>query len=202
MKALKSGVLFVALLAITSAVQAQPARNESAAASRYFQITLNLKFMQVADQPPATETITTQVAVREGKPGSCKARMLSQVPMGAGSTMKYLELGTKLDCNDVRVEGDGIALKFALETSGLTGTAKTRGADGVIFEEPLITQRSVELSVKLPLDHPKVVFDASTQPSKPLSPLPTDGPGVVSVNSVPARISAPMVIEITATELR
>ena len=125
--------------AATSGI-AQPGKPGSApiAPSRYFQITLNLKFTQAPDQQPATESITTEVAVRDGKPGSCKARMLSQVPAGAGSATRYIELGTKLDCNDVHIEGDGIALGFALETSALMGTAKTRGSDGVVFDEPLI----------------------------------------------------------------
>ena len=186
---------------------AQPGKSGStpAAAPRYFQLTLNLRFVQAADQEPATETITTEVAVRDGKPGSCKARMLSQVPTGTGPAMKYIELGTKLDCNGVRVEGDGIALQFALETSGYMGTAKTKGSDGVVFDEPIISQRSVELSVKLPLDQPKVVFDSSAHALKPLSPPLTSADasaGVLSVTPVPSRLGAPMQIEMTATELK
>jgi hypothetical protein len=189
MKAGHTITLCLILIGATAAGIAQPGRSGSTAApsSRYFQITLNLKFAQAADQQPATETITTQVAVRDGKPGSCKARMLSQVPTGTGGAMKYIELGTKLDCNDVRVEGDGIALEFALETSGY------------------ITQRSVELSVKLPLDQPKVVFDSSAHPLKPLSPpapLGDASGSVVSAMPVPSRLGAPMLIEMTATELK
>jgi len=207
MKAAHTIALCLILIVATAAGIAQPGRpgSTAAASSRYFQITLNLKFAQAADQQPATETITTQVAVRDGKPGSCKARMLSQVPTGTGRAMKYIELGTKLDCNDVRVEGDGIALEFALETSGYMGTAKTKGSDGVFFEEPMITQRSVELSVKLPLDQPKVVFDSSAPPSKLLSPPPPSADpsaGVVSAMPVPTRLGAPMMIEMTATELK
>jgi hypothetical protein len=206
MKATHTLALYLILIGAAAAGNAQPGRSGStAAASRYFQITLNLKFAQAADQPPATEVITTQVAVRDGKPGSCKARMLSQVPIGTGRLMKYIELGTKLDCNSVRVEGDGIALQFVLETSGYMGTAKTRGSDGVVFEEPIITQRSVELSVKLPLDQPKVVFDSSAHPLKPLTPPPPSADasaGVVSAMPVPSRLSAPMQIEMTATELK
>jgi hypothetical protein len=186
---------------------AQQGKSASApvAASRYFQITLNLKFAQTADQPPATETITTEVAVRDEKPGSCKARMISQVPIGTGSATKYIELGTKLDCNDVHVEGDGLALQFTLETSGFIGMAKTRGADGAIFDEPMIAQRSVQLSVKLPLDQPKVVFDSSAHPTTPLKPLapPANGAaGVVSATPIPSRLSTPMLIEMTASELK
>src|SRR5271156_3933318 len=207
MKTAHSIALCLILIGATAAAVAQPGRQSSAStpSSRYFQITLNLKFAQAADQQPASETITTQVAVRDGKPGSCKARMLSQVPTGTGGAMKYIELGTKLDCNDVRVEGDGIALEFALETSGYMGTAKTKGSDGVVFEEPMITQRSVEPSVKLPLVQPKVVFDSSALPSKPLSPprpLGDSSTGVVSAMPVPTRLGAPMMIEMTATELK
>jgi hypothetical protein len=199
--------LFLVLVGAATAGIAQPEKSSSAAAvaSRYFQVTLNLKFVQAADQQPATETITTEVAVRDGKPGSCKARMLSQVPTGTGRATKYIELGTKLDCNDVRIEGDGIALEFALETSGYMGTARTKGSDGVVFDEPMITQRSVQLSVKLPLDRPKVVFDASAHPLTPLkppAPLGDTSAGVVSAMPVPSRLGAPMLIEMTATELK
>jgi hypothetical protein len=207
MKATPTLALYLVLIGAATTGIAQPGKPGSTivAPSRYFQITLNLKFIQAADQQPATETITTQVAVRDGKPGSCKARMLSQVPTGAGATMKYIELGTKLDCNDVRIDGNGIALEFALETSGYMGTAKTKGSDGVVFDEPLITQRSVELSVKLPLDQPKVVFDSSAHPLKPLSPpspLANGSTGVVSTMPVASRLGAPMQIEMTATELK
>jgi hypothetical protein len=207
MKAIHTIALCLVLIGAAAVGNAQPGKpgSTAAAASRYFQITLNLKFAQTADQQPATETITTQVAVRDGKPGSCKARMLSQVPIGSGRAMKYIELGTKLDCNGVRVEGDGIALEFALETSGYMGTARTKGSDGVVFDEPIITQRSVELSVKLPLDQPKVVFDSSAHPLQPLSPpqpLAGASGGVVSTTPVPSRLGAPMQIEMTATELK
>jgi hypothetical protein len=208
MKATHTIALFLVLISAAAAGIAQPGKSGSTAvaASRYFQITLSLKFVQAADQQPATETITTQVAVRDGKPGSCKARMLSQVPAGAGAAMKYIELGTKLDCNDVCVEGDGIALDFALETSGYMGSAKTKGSDGVIFAEPMIAQRSVQLSVKLPLDQPKVVFDSSAHPLKPLSPptLSADPSAGVVVSAMPvsSRLGAPMLIEMTATELK
>src|SRR5271170_4323038 len=207
MKAAHTIALCLILIVATAAGIAQPGRpgSTAAASSRYFQITLNLKFAQAADRQPATETITTQVAVRDGKPGSCKARMLSQVPTGTGGAMKYIELGTKLDCNDVRVEGDGIALEFALETSGYMGTAKTKGSDGVVFDEPLITQRSVQLSVKLPLDQSKVVFDSSAHSTTPLEPPALTGngsAGVVSVTPIPSRLGAPMLIEMTASELK
>jgi len=200
-------VLCLSLLGAATSGIAQPGKSGSAPvpASRYFQITLNLKFAQAADQQPATDTITTEVAVRDGKPGSCKARMLSQVPTGTGAATKYIELGTKLDCNDVHIEGTGIALEFALETSGYMGTARTRGSDGVVFDEPIITQRSVQLSVKLPLDQSKVVFDSSAHPMAPLkSPAPAGNgsAGVVSATPVPSRLGAPMLIEMTASELK
>jgi hypothetical protein len=200
-------VLYLFLLGTAPLGIAQQGKSASApvAASRYFQLTLNLKFAQTADQQPATETITTEVAVRDGKPGSCKARMISQVPIGTGSASKYIELGTKLDCNDVHVEGEALALQFTLETSGYIGMARTRGSDGVIFDEPMIAQRNVQLSVKLPLDQPKVVFDSSTHPATPLKPpaSPGDGAaGVVSATQIPSRLGTPMLIEMTASELK
>ena len=182
-----------------------PATVSAASASRYFQLTLNLKFGPFADQPPTTQTITTEVAVRDGRPGSCKARMISQVPTGAGSKTKYLELGTKLDCNDVHIEGDGLALQFALETSRVAEIVKTKINDGTEIDEPLITQRTVQLTVKLPLDQTKVVFNSSSHPLAPLKAksLSEDEPTSTAnkISSSP-RQDPPMLIEMTVSELK
>jgi len=208
MKTTCMAVLCLVLLGAPSAGIAQSKRSvpvTGAPASRYFQLTLNLKFGQVADQQPTTQTITTEVAVRDGRPGSCKARMISQVPMGAGSRTKYLDLGTKLDCNDVHIEGDGIALQFALETSRVSEMVKTKTSDGAEIDEPLITQRTVQLTVKLPLDQTKVVFNSSSHPLDPLKAksLSGDVPARTAnqISSIP-RQDPPMLIEMTASELK
>jgi hypothetical protein len=131
--------------------------------------------------------------------------MISQVPTGTGSGTKYIELGTKLDCNDVHIEGDGIALEFTLETSRIAGMVKTKGSDGVVIDEPVITQRSVQLTAKLPLDLPKVVFDSSSHPlahlkaTSPAADAPASG---VNEVPVPPRIDSPLLIEMTASELK
>lgn len=190
---------------IAQSKKSGPATVSAESESRYFQITLNLQFGQVADQQPTTQTITTEVAVRDGRPGSCKARMISQVPVGAGSKTKYLELGTKLDCNDVHIEGDGIALQFTLETSRIAAMVKTRTSDGTEIDEPLITQRTVQLTVKLPLNQTKVVFDSSSHPLEPLKSksLSQDAPtGDANKVASPPRQDPPLSIEMTASELK
>jgi hypothetical protein len=208
MKTKYLAALCFVLLGTTMAGGAQskrssPATIASVSGSRYFQLTLNLKFGSGEDQQPSTQTITTEVAVRGGKPGSCKARMISQVPTGSGSTTKYLELGTKLDCNNVHIEGDGIALEFALETSRVTEMIKTKGGDGVEIDEPLIAQRTVQLMVKLPLDQAKVVFDSSSKPTAPLKSLSENSPSTSArAMPIPPRQDPPMLVEMTASELK
>ncbi len=76
--------------------------------------------------------------------------------------------------------------------------------DGVEMEEPIITDRAIELTVKLPLDQPKVVFDSSSKvllPLKPLKGLSKDDPSAEAAAGPPAQ-DQPMVIELTATELK
>ena len=206
MRVTRKPVLYLALLGVSIAGIAQSKKSGSAPvakASRYFQLTLNLKFAPVADHEPTAQTITTEVAVREGRPGSCKARMISQVPTGTGSGTKYIELGTKLDCNDVHIEGDGIALEFTLETSRIAGMVKTKGSDGVVIDEPVISQRSVQLTARLPLGSPKVVFDFEFHPRPLKAPNPLGDAPASGVNEAPTpqRIDSPLLIEMTATEL-
>lgn len=170
----------------------------AASATRHFQLALNLRFGQVGAQPATAQTITTEVAVRDGRPGSCKARMISQVPMGAGQKLKYLELGTKLDCNDIHIEGDGIALQFTLETSRIAEMIKTKTSSGEELDEPLITQRTVQLRVHLPLGQTKVVFDSSSHP------LTVETAKSLSQDSQPSTKmqDSPISLEMTATELK
>ena len=196
MKTYHATALCLAMLSATAG-WAQPKRSGHAPTTRYFQLTLNLKSGAVADQQPSTQTITTELAIRNDKPGSCRARMISQVPTGAGGGAKYIELGTKLDCNDVHIEGDGIALQFALDTSRVVQMIKTKSSDGVERDEPLISERVVQLTVKLPLDQAKVVFDSKTQSSPEAAPLssPTAVP-------IPPRKDPPILVELIATELK
>jgi hypothetical protein len=209
MKMILGVAIYLAALAMPVTTFAQSKATRPAAAAvpsnvRYFQLAINLKFGAIGEQQATTQTITTEVAVRGDIPGSCKARMISQTPTGSGMGTKYLELGTKFDANDIHIEGDGIALHFVLETSRPVKMLKYTRSDGVEMEEPLIVARTMELSVKLPLDQPKVVFDSSSKllpPLKPLQSLSKDGPSVEAAAGAPQQ-DQPMVIELTATELK
>ena len=131
--------------------------------TRYFQLTLELKYPASVDgqQQPADQSITTQVAVGDRKPGSCKTRMTSQFPLVMAGKTTFVDLGTKFDCNNVHVEGDGLTLSIVLETSSVRGTVLTKNHDGSETEEPIISQRSLALSVKqLALGTPEVIFDS------------------------------------------
>jgi hypothetical protein len=199
-----TALCLAALLVAPTAVSAQSKRS-GAAPTRYFQLTVNLKSGAVADQQSSTQTITTGVAIRSDRPGSCKARMMFQAPTGAGAGTKYVELGTKFDCNDVHIEGDGIALEFALETSRVVQMIKTKRSDGVEIDEPLIGERAVQLAVKLPLDQAKVVFDSSSKLSPPLKTqtLPEAAPPLSpTAIPIPPSQDSPILIELIATELK
>ena len=198
MKTCHTTALCLAALLVASPAGSAQSRRSDAMLTRYFQLTLNLKSGAVADQQQSsTQTITTEVAIRSDRPGSCKARMMFQVPTGsgAGAATKYIELGTKFDCNDVHIEGDGIALEFALETSRVVQMIKTKSSDGVEMDEPLIGLRAVQLTVKLPLDQAKVVFDSNSEPVPPASPTATATP-------IPPSQGSPILIELIATELK
>lgn len=182
-------------------------------ATRYFQLTLVLRYSASADGPPApgTQSITTELAVREDRPGSgsCKTRMGSQVPVVMEGKTKYIDLGTSFDCNNVHVEGNGLALSIILETSRVTQMIRLKDGNGVETEEPVINQRKMELSVKLPLDTPKVVFDsgvaAKEHPLKALQPLQPQQPMLNGANAAPANLmmQEPTIqVEMTATELK
>ncbi len=143
--------------------------------SRTFQLTLVIESPPQsgaeAAQPPA-ESITTEIVVPgDGRMGYGKARMTSQLPTSSQAGAKLVELGTKLDVGEVHVEGKELALHFVLETSRLTGFVSGKDDKGAVVEEPLITERTVELSVKLPLDRAKVVFDSKAV----MKPVPEPG---------------------------
>jgi len=210
MKTILRVALYVAVLVMPAAALAQlkVARPGVAAAPtpvRYFQLAINLKFGASGEQQATTQTITTEVAVRGTIPGSCKARMVSQYPTGSGTATKYIELGTKFDANDIHIEGEDVALHFILATSRPVKMIKYTRSDGVEIEEPIITEQTIELAVKLPLGQAKVVFDDSSfKPLAPLKPLQgaTVGDPAAEAAAGPPQQHQPMVIELTATELK
>ena len=209
MKAILGIAIYLAALAMPVAgfSQSKAARSPVATAPsnvRYFQLAINLKFGASGEQQSTMQTITTEVAVRSTIPGSCSARMVSQIPTGRGTATKYLELGTKFDANDIHIEGDGIALHFVLEASRPIKMIKYTRNDGVEMEEPIITARTIELSVKLPLNRPKVVFDSNSKSLRPLQSLKESAVGdpAAEVASGPPQQDQPVEIEITATELK
>ncbi len=187
-------------------------------APRYFQITMILRYTASVDGPPAPapQSVTTGVVVSDDKAGSCKVRMGSQIPVMMDGKSKYIDVGTNLDCNNVHLEGDGLALSIVLDTSRVREMVRLKDGNGVETEEPLITQRRIELSVKLPLDTPKVVFDSSAaakvHPLEQLKPVGGGADAAAADKSAPARpvIVAPKVmtqdpamqIEMTASEMK
>ncbi len=170
--------------------------------SRNFQLTMVIESPQSGETAaqPSAQSITTEIVVYEGRTGSGKARMTSQLPTSSHLRSKLLELGTKLDCTDVHMDGNQLALHFVLETSRFTGYVTNRDDKGAETEEPLISQRTVELSVKVPLDQPKIVFDSKTVSKGALRPLPgAAGPTPVRVE----RFEQPELrVELIATELK
>ena len=192
------------LMAVTAclAQSTKPASGVSSTSpgTRYFQLTVLLKFPEGTDglQQHADQVISTDVAVNNNRPGSCKTRVTSQVPIVTGGKTKFVELGTKFDCNDVHVDGDGLALSIVVETSNIQGMITTKSDSGVEMEEPIISQRKLELSAKLLLDTPKVIFDSKTVSHAVIQKL---GSGTAPLKTA---VQAPssMQIEITATELK
>lgn len=203
---LSAGALL--LLALPAGMfRAQVKTPQSAAAvssTRYFQLTLNLTFGANGEVQEGTQTITSEFAIRGSIHGSSKARMVSQTPAGSGTGTRYIEVGTKFDANDIRIEGDGIALHFVLSASRPVKMIRYTQSDGKEMEEPIITERNVELDVKLPLDKPRVVFDSS---SKALTQLKSqeintkNDPAAEASAGVP-RGDQPMKVEMAVTELK
>jgi hypothetical protein len=195
--------MFIAVLMMVSSGVAQT----KATPARYFQLTLNLKFGANEQQQETAQTITTEVAVRGTVPGACRARMVSQTPTGSGAGTKYIEVGTKFDADDIHVDGDSVALHFVLSASRPVKMIKYKSKEGVEVEEPVITERVVELSVKIPLDTTKTVFDSSSKsliPGKrPVSDL-KDDPAVVAAAAAGVMSSPdqPVLIEMIVTELK
>lgn len=174
----------------------------AASGSRNFQLTMVIESPQSGETAtqPTTQSITTEIVVVEGRTGSGKARMTSQLPSSSSSRSKLVELGTKLDCTDVYMDGNELALHFVLETSRFTGYVESTDEKCGTVKEPLISQRTVELSVKVPLDRPKIVFDSRTVSKGGLKPLPESaGPGRITVE----RFQQPELrVELMATELK
>ncbi len=214
MKVIHKVVLGCAFAAIPLASKAQASNLLSSTknaeqATRYFKLTLVLRYPSAKSTPePGEQSITTEVAVgTAGRTGSCKTRMTSQVPVTIGGPgtqfskdgTKFVELGTKFDCNNVHIEADGLAFSIVLETSRVTGMIETGGTnrDGTPMEEPIITQRNLELAVRLPLDKPKVIFDSNIKPTTPLKPLQENPKQLPNKMEDP-----PLQIEVTATELK
>jgi hypothetical protein len=197
--------LAMLLVALGGVAQAKANRSTPVGAkTRYFQLTLNLKFGANGEQQATMQAITTEFAVRGSIPGTTKARMVSQTPAGNGVQTKYIEVGTKFDADDIHVEGDGVALHFVLSASRPVKMIKYKANDGTEMEEPVITDRMVELSVKLPLDHAKVVFDSSSKSLAVLKPLganPKGDPAAEAAAGTP-KPDQPMVIEMTVSELK
>ncbi len=96
-------------------------------------------------------------------------------------------------------EGNALALQFTLDASRIKQMVKSKAADGSPMDEPLITQRTVQLTVRLPLNKTETVFDSSTHAMKPLGPVglkPGEGGPAPAMGE-----DVPLVIEMTATEL-
>lgn len=203
---LSTTAAFAILLMYTSGFAQTKANHTGVAASetRYFQLTLNLRFGAIGEQQATVQTITTEVAVRGSVPGSSKARMVSQTPTGSGTGTKYIEVGTKFDADDIHVEGDGVALHFVLSASRPVKMIRYKASDGTEMEEPVITDRTVELAVRLPLGQPKVVFDSSSKSLAALKPLennPKADPAAEAAAGMPKPDQA-MVVEMTVSELK
>lgn len=204
------GVMLWCAMAGSAVAMAQAKPMSAGAAisgTRYFQLTLVLRYTANADGPPVpgTQSITTEVAVIPDRPGasSSRTRMGSQIPVVIGGKTQLIDVGTSFDCNNVRVEGDGVAMSIVLETSRLGGMVPVKEAGGVEVEEPLITQRKIELSIKLPLDTPKVVFDSKMGvPGHPLKSVQSLGPGDGKVPAQMMLQEPGMQVEMTAKELK
>lgn len=196
-------------MAASAEVMAQPAKplthaGTASSATRYFQVTLVLRFSASPEGPPApgTQSITTELAVSGNRPGSSKTRMGSQVPIITGGKTQLIDVGTNFDCDNVHVERDGLALHFLLETTRVGNMIRTKDAEGVEVEEPIISKRTIELTVKLPLDSAKTVFDSTVgvpghqlKQMAPLSPLQVDAKSAIAQQGG-------MQVEMTAKELK
>ena len=207
MKKIAIAFLFVSVCCSTGmggVAQSSVSANVVSPVTRYFKLTIVLRFPSDAELEPASQTVTTEVAILPNRTGSCKTRMTSQVPIGTGLATKFIDVGTKFDCNDVRLEGNGLALSIVLETNRLNGMVSLKNHDGVETQEPIISQRNLALSIKLPLDTPKVIFKSkNADPSKlkrptPLGEAAKEGAG----KEIPMVQDSPMQVEMTASELK
>lgn len=172
-------------------------------ATRYFELKLVMRYPGAPGREPRVESLMTDIAVIKDRPGasSCRARVTSQVPVMMQKGPTYLDLGTKLDCNDVRVEGNAVAMAVVLETSSVNGMVTTRDKDGQSLEEPLISQRNLQLQARLPLGKPTVIFDTKNMEPMRLKPLKEDAGAVAGSETDGMRAPAEMQVEMTAREL-
>lgn len=197
-------VLLVCVPAAMPQNRSRGAETEPEAPTRYFELTLVLRFPAAAGRMERVESLTTDIAVRKDRPGasSGRARVMSQVPVMMQKGPTYLDLGTKLDCNDVRLEGNALALAVVLETSSVNGTVMTEGKDGKKLEEPLISQRNLSLQTRLPLGKPVVIFDTKNMEPTHIRTL-QEGEAVITAGDTRERTQAPaeMQVEMTAREL-
>jgi hypothetical protein len=99
---------------------------------------------------------------------------------------------------NVRIDGNGLVLSVILETSLVNGTVTTKNSNGVETEEPIISQRNLELAMKLPFETPKVIFDSDNMETKL-----TDFTRVAAEAKISEEVRHPTLqIEMTAKELR
>jgi len=202
MKIIRGIVFCCAIVSLSLAGMAQTAKPDAKAnavspATRYFKLILVLRYPESADG--VQQSISTDVAVSDGRPGKSKMSMGSQLPVTMKGKTEYIDVGTKFDCDNVHLEGDGLAVHMVLETSRVNGTIHIKNTNGVDTEEPVISQRKMELSVKLVPDIPKVVFDTKTMDVSKLKPI---GPGPATLPAGTPSAPEAMQVEMTAIELK
>ena len=174
-KRMAAGVVMVGFCVASGRAQSRMRGVDAAQASstRYFEVRLVLRLPASAGRKERVESLTTDLAVIKDRPraSSCRARLISQVPVTMQRGPTYLDIGTKLDCNDVRMEGNALAMGVVLETSSVNGMVTTVDKDGKSLQEPLIAQRNISLQVKLPLGKPTVIFNSRNMEASGLRPL-------------------------------
>ncbi len=175
---------------------------EGTTMTRYFELTMVLRFPGAPGREERVQRLTTDLAVVRDRPGasSGKARMISQTPVMMQKGPTYVDLGTKLDCNDVRVDGNALAMGVVLETSAVNGTVTTVDKEGRSLQEPLISQRNLSLQIRLPFGKPTVIFDAKNGDLERERPLPGEGGGASATVEGPPPATE-MQVEMTAREL-
>lgn len=174
---------------------------EASQRTRYFQLEMVVRYPTGTEDQPRSQSLLTDVAVDPDRPGHCRMRMGSQVPLVMSGTTKFVDVGTKLDCNNIRVDGDALTLSFVLETSFLTGTVTTKNSAGAETEEPTISQRTVELAARVPLGTPKIVFDSKSIDPRAMKRAELSGQAMPTGGAKQMDATA-LQIEMTAKELK